>query len=201
MTPIEAFLKEMDELWARPDSERITLRVIGSTALMMQTGYWRGTKDSDVLEAESLAGDTGRDLLALAGQGTALHRKHRFYLDIVRRGIPFLPQAPIFHAKSELNQELKHFTVEVLDIVDTVVSKLKRFNANDLDDVKAMIDLDLVPHARLLERFRSAVDMFAGDARAEDLPKYVRNLHRIERDMLFVEEARIELPAWIDSED
>jgi hypothetical protein len=73
MTLIEAFLKEMDELWARSGSERITLRVIGSTALMMQTGYWRGTKDSDVLETESLAGDTGRYLFALAEQP---HQRH-----------------------------------------------------------------------------------------------------------------------------
>ncbi|HEY1551709.1 MAG TPA: hypothetical protein VGG28_27970 [Kofleriaceae bacterium] len=30
-----------------------------------------------------------------------------------------------------------------------------------------------------------------------DLPKYVANLHRVERDMLGVDETEIELPSWI----
>jgi hypothetical protein len=50
---------------------------------------------------------------------------------------------------------------------------------------------------RLVERFRAAVDAFSGDARAEDLPRYVRNLHRVERDFLLVPETEIELPDWI----
>jgi hypothetical protein len=85
----------------------------------------------------------------------------------------------------------------VLDVVDVVVSKLKRLNDNDLADIAAMIDLDLVPHRLLLERFRSAVDAFSGDARASDLPRYVANLHRVERDMIGAEETEIALPSWI----
>jgi hypothetical protein len=60
-----------------------------------------------------------------------------------------------------------------------------------------MIDRDLVPHDRLVARFRSAVDVFSGDARAEELSRYVRNLHRVERDMLGVRASEIELPGWI----
>jgi hypothetical protein len=56
---------------------------------------------------------------------------------------------------------------------------------------------ELVPHERLLDRFRAAVDELDGDARAEDLPKYVKNLHRVERDMVGVDETEIELPTWI----
>ncbi|MFS8070703.1 MAG: hypothetical protein ACMG6S_30425, partial [Byssovorax sp.] len=82
-------------------------------------------------------------------------------------------------------------------VVDVVVSKMKRFSANDQSDVQAMIDRDLVPPAQLVSRFRAAVDVFSGDARAEDLPCYVRRLHRVERDMLGVPETDIELPDWI----
>ena len=88
-----------------------------------------------------------------------------------------------------------HF--EVLDVVDVVVSKLKRFSASDADDVRAMTESGLVEHRRLIERFRSAVDVYGGDARADDLPKYVKNLHRVERDHLGVPETEIELPAWV----
>jgi hypothetical protein len=44
-------------------------------------------------------------------------------------------------------------------------------------------------------RFEEAVDHFACDARAEDLPKYLRNLHTV--DFLGVDETDVELPAWI----
>lgn len=201
MTPIERFLKEIDEGWAGPGGDKIPLRVIGSTALMMQTGYDRGTKDRDVLEADSLSGGVGERLLELAGQGSRLHQKHRVYLDIVPRGLPFLPRRPEFHPSAALNNLLDHFQIEALSIIDTVVSKLKRFNANDINDIEAMVSRDLVQHAELIHRFRSAVDVFAGDARAEDLPTYVRNLHRVERDFLLVPETRIELPSWIGDSD
>jgi hypothetical protein len=36
------------------------------------------------------------------------------------------------------------------------------------------------------------------DARADDLPRIVRNLHRVERDMFDVPETDIELPPWVD---
>jgi hypothetical protein len=74
---------------------------------------------------------------------------------------------------------------------------VKRFNANDQSDVDAMIQRDLVPHEQLIERFRSAVNMFLGDAREVELPKYVAHLHRVERDMLLVPETEIDLPSWI----
>lgn len=201
MTPIERFLKEIDERWVGPGGDKITLRVIGSTALMMQTGYDRGTKDRDVLEADSLSGGVGERLLELAGQGSRLHQKYRVYLDIVPRGLPFLPRRPEFLPSAALNELLDHFQIETLSVIDTVVSKLKRFSAHDINDIEAMVSMDRVPHADLIHRFRSAVDVFAGDARAEDLPKYVRNLHRVERDFLLVPETRIELPSWIDDSD
>lgn len=140
-------------------------------------------------------------MLELAGPGSRLHQKYRVYLDIVPRGLPFLPGRPEFHPAVPLNQLLDHFQIETLAIVDTVVSKLKRFNANDINDIEAMVAMDLVQHADLINRFCSAVDLFAGDARAEDLPKYVRHLHRVERDFLLVPETRIELPSWIDDAD
>lgn len=141
--------------------------------------------------------ETKSALLAVAGKGTDVAVRHRHYIDIVANGIPFLLQAPLWHPVPEISGQLSHFALFALDIVDVVVSKLKRFSALDQSDIDAMIDRDLVPHDRLLERFRDAADIFSGDARAEDLPKYVANLHRVERDMLDVAETDIELPSWI----
>lgn len=82
-----------------------------------------------------------------------------------------------------------------------VVSKLKRFHANDVSDIEAMVDLEKVDHARMIERFQAAVETYSMDARAEDLPRYVRNLHRIERDCFQLPETTIAMPSWIDDSE
>lgn len=195
--PFRSFFQDIDRRWESAREEKLRLRVIGSAALMLQTDYVRGTKDSDILETTELAAVDKNRLLELAGVGSRVAQRHRMYLEIVSSGLPFLPLSPHWHPLPELNPLLKHLTIEVLDVVDVVVSKLKRFSASDLDDVRAMTEKGLVEHRRLIERFQSAVDVYGGDARADDLPKYVRNLHRVERDHLGVPETEIELPAWV----
>ncbi len=141
MRLLEEFFQALDAAWgASPDAEVIHLRIIGSAALMLQTNYRRGTKDSDILETAALRVDD--------------------------------------------------------NVVDVVVSKLKRFHANDQSDIAEMIDRDLFSHAMLVARFRSAVDVFAMDARAEALPRYVANFHRVEREHFDAAPTPIELPDW-----
>jgi hypothetical protein len=199
MPPIHDFLKDLDRLWDLPAEGKIRLPLIGSTALMLQVDYLRGTKDTDVLETADMNATTRARLESLVGAGTRLHRSHRMYLEVVGGGLPFLPQAPQWVNAVELNHELSHFHVDVLSVVDVVVSKLKRFGAGDQEDIRAMVDLGLVPHDRLVERFRSAVSAYELDARAgRDLPRCVANLHRIERDLLGTDETEISLPESID---
>jgi hypothetical protein len=61
----------------------------------------------------------------------------------VSQPLPFLPQAALYHPVVELNERLRSFQIEVLDVVDVVVSKLARFHGNDRSDISAMVDLDL----------------------------------------------------------
>jgi hypothetical protein len=194
---VEEFFREIDQLWPRSERSKVRLRIIGCGALMLQARYERGTKDSDVFETTDLSDQTKQHLVRIAGPGTDLDRRRSMYIDIVANGIPFLPHAPMWHPASALNTRLQCLELHVLDVVDVVVSKLKRFNANDRSDIDAMAERGLVPHARLLERFRAAVEEFSGDARASDLPKYVANLHVVERDMLGIEETEIDLPSWV----
>jgi len=193
---IKPLLEEIDRRWKPAEHGKITLRVIGSSALMLQTGYVRGTKDGDVLETRGMTVEVKSRLLELGGDGTDLHKRFGIYLDVVVGALPMLPQTPLFHPVAGLGR-LLHFKVECLDVVDVVVSKLKRFNANDAADVRAMVELGLVPHKRLIDRFEKAKDRFALDARSEDLPKIVKNLHRVERDYLNVAPSEIELPDWL----
>ena len=198
MSAITNLFIEIDRLWKPQESGKIKLRVIGSGAILLQTDYERGTKDGDVLESLELTSGIKERLRTLAGKNTDLHKRTRLYLDIVVSGLPFLPHGPKFHPQSSLNSELKHFEIATLDVVDVVVSKLKRFNSDDVGDVTAMVNKGLVPHKQLVERFNAAVDgCFSMGSRAEDLPKIIKNLHKVERDSFRVPESRIELPDWM----
>jgi hypothetical protein len=196
---ISDFFVEIDRLWpsAEAHGRKVRISIIGSGALMLQASYERGTTDSDVLETTDLSAEDKQRLRTLAGAGTALHERRNLYLDLVGNGVPFLPHVPVWHSVPEINCALQHLVLVVLDVVDVVVSKLKRFHPKDQGDIDAMIERCLVPHERLIERFRSAVDMYLGDAREVELPRYIANLHRVERDMLLVPETEIELPSWI----
>ncbi len=198
MPLVDDFFRDIDGRWGTPAAAKIRLRIIGSSALMLQTDYERGTKDSDVLETNDLTAGIKKRLLDLAGAGTPLHERHRIYIEFVSSGLPFLPQVALYHRVVPLNAPLRHFDLEVLDVVDVVVAKLKRFHAGDRDDVDAMVKKGLVPHQQLVSRFRDAVDYYSCDARVADLPRYVSNLHVVERDFLGEAETDIELPEWHD---
>ena len=198
MSAISALLEDVDRLWQPAGTRKIELRILGASALLLQSDYERATKDSDVLETAALDDGVKARLLVLAGAGSSLAVKHRLYIETVPPGLPFLPQKPLWHARPEINARLQHFEVYVLDVVDIVVSKLLRFSANDSADVHAMIARNLVPHERALARFRSAFDQLAHDARAHRLPSCIDNFNEIERDAFAVDETEFELPSWVD---
>lgn len=198
--PVEELLWDIDQSWIGVQERRIVLRIVGSSALFLQTDYRRGTKDSDVLETAELTRPMQLKLIAVAGKGTSLHRKHQMYVEILASAFPFLPVDPSWCARSELNADLQHFSVEALDVIDVVVAKLARLHGADRGDIKAMVDLGLVEPALLVERFQSAVERVWMDARADDLPRYVANLHWLQRDLLGVAETEVELPPGVAAE-
>lgn len=195
MKLIEKYFRDLDAEWKSPHPGKINLHVIGSGALFLKTDYDRGTKDSDVLETKEISPEISKQLKALAGRGSPLYKRYGIYLEVVRPAIPFLPQEPLFHDVPELN-DLKNFSLHALDLVDVVVSKLKPFRPQDLVDIEFLVVQKLIPHERLVERFRLVIDYHSMDARADEFPKFVQNLNQVER-MLFVPESKIELPDWI----
>jgi hypothetical protein len=197
MNDIERLFREVDRLWGSARSKKIPLKVIGSGALFLQTTYSRSTKDGDVLETLEVTAELKKRLLALAGKNTLVHEQTGLYLDVVINGLPFLPHGPSFHPQARINAGLRHFSIEALDVTDVVVSKLKRFNKYDAEDVRAMADRGLIAHDKLIDRFNAAVDRFSMDSRADDLPRIIANLNRVERDMLRVKESKIDLPDWM----
>lgn len=194
MALIKEFLAEVDARWKPLGGEPVALQIIGSAALMLQTDYDRGTKDSDVLESSGISEVVKAQLLALAGKETEIDKQFRMHIDVVKPAILFLPQRPIFHPASGM--ALGNFTIEALDVGDVVLSKLKRFNNDDVSDIRAMADRGLIDHRRLVSRFEAAVDWFSIEARLAEVSRYLKNLHRVERDILDVPESAIEIPEW-----
>jgi len=197
MQLLRRFLADLDAQWTPLSPEPQVLPIIGAGALMLRTRYERGTKDGDILQTRALDDRVKAQLLDLAGPRSKLFIRHRIYVDVIHEALPLLPRKPLWHPL-EPSPGLVHFEVQVLDVVDVVVSKLKRLHADDLADITAMIDLGFVTHVSLLERFREAVEAYQYGAGADALPHCVRNLHRIERDLLMVPESEIELPAWVE---
>lgn len=196
MSRINQLFTSIDNKWKPIGKEPITLQIVGSAALMLQSSYDRGTKDADIIDLSTSIPEATKQLELLAGKESDLCRQFHMYLDLVNSAIMFMPSKPIFHAVKAI--KLKNFAITAMDITDVVVSKLKRFNGNDRDDILAMVKQKHIRHKVLIKRFQSAVDQYAIDARSEYLPRYIKNLHMVERDMLFVPESEIDLPNWMD---
>ncbi|MDE2313417.1 MAG: hypothetical protein KGL04_04495, partial [Elusimicrobia bacterium] len=69
-----------------------------------------------------------------------------------------------------------------------------RYNSDDKNDIRAMAERNLLNHAKLIAGFSAAADVFSTDARAADVSRYLKNLHKVERDILGLPESDIELP-------
>ena len=171
------FLRDVDGHWGGPAA---TLHLLGSTALFLRTPYQRGTKDGDVLRTRDLdEGGHSKRLLDIAGPDSALYQKHRMYLDLVSRNIPMLPPEPLWHVYDI--DGLEHLEVRVLDVADVCVSKLKRWTADDRDDVEAMIDLGHFDHARVVERLREVIEVYWHEY-PDHLQRMVGRFSELERD-------------------
>lgn len=195
---IEVFLQELDRLWTPMGGEPIPFRLIGCTALFLQTDYLRGTKDTDILELDAITEPIKSALDKPAGKESAFRQRFKMYLEVVAPVVPFFPHGLVFHPQPELSAKLKNFSIETLDVVDVIVSKLKPLRPNDLLDIQAMIERGLLDHSRLVERFQSAMHRWLMDARAADFPNIIANLNLVEREWLKVPESRFELPRWIE---
>jgi hypothetical protein len=126
----------------------------------------------------------------------AIHRRRKMFIEFVPSGLPFLPQTPRWREPTGINDRLHHFHIEALDVVDVVVSKLRRFHADDISDIEAMIEQGLVSHPELISRFEAAVDFHVHAADAEEVVRCVKHLNRVERDLLVVAETQVALPDW-----
>ena len=91
MQSISDFFFELDQALG-DEGMHVVLPLFGAGDLVLQTAYYRATKDSDIFETLQHTASVKSRLQQLAGRETVLHRRHRMYLEFVPNGYRF------FHA-------------------------------------------------------------------------------------------------------
>lgn len=116
--PWRAFLADID----RQATGTVVLHCIGGFAVSLYYGLARPTGDLDVVEVTP--NDAKVWLASLAGRGSALHQKHKVYVQIVTVAtVPYLYENRLTEI---LGEPFTHLRLLVLDPYDLALSKLTR---------------------------------------------------------------------------
>jgi hypothetical protein len=139
--PWNSFLSELD----RQVSMTLALHCLGGFAIHLTYGLPRPTADIDVCEVAP--GKAKAEVIALAGEGSPLHKKHRVYLQIVT--VASVPYNYEERLKEVVRGSFQKLRLLVLEPHDLALSKLGRNSDVDIEDVKYLasavpLDLELL---------------------------------------------------------
>jgi len=123
-SPWKEFLAELD----RMPGESLELHCIGGFALVHFYGFPRTTADIDYCSAVP----ANLNLDKIAGQGSALHKKHGIWLH--RVAVANLPEEYGTRLQEMAPGKFKHIKLLVPDPYDCILSKLERGSGKDRDD-------------------------------------------------------------------
>ncbi len=130
----------------------VELHCLGGFAIASKFGLPRATGDVDFVE---VGGAEAIDLLAIAGRGTALAKKHKLYLDFVTVGV--YPEAYAQRLEELALDGLERLRIKVFEKHDIVLAKLSRAADHDREDVKYLASTAGLDGAVLRERFEKEV--------------------------------------------
>src|SRR5262245_55579428 len=121
--PWHSFFAEIDDSL----EQVLSLHCLGGFVMTILYGLRRPTADVDVLPICTNAGT--ESLLNLAGEGSALHKKYKVYLQVV--GVATVPVNYEDRLKEMFPGTLKHLRLFGLDPYDLALSKLERNTQRD----------------------------------------------------------------------
>jgi hypothetical protein len=154
---IEAFLADLDQtLQGRANGEYLNVFHIGRSSLIWRYDYAATTTDIDILEPRG--GTQGRLLrlaLELFGEGTHKAQEHGLYLQPVHEDFPPTPNGYKERAEA-VPGPWRVLRVYWLEPHDFAVTKLKRFEPRDRQDLRLLCDAGLLGAECLKERLVSA---------------------------------------------
>ena len=160
--PWDAFLADLDQALEEP----VELRCIGGFVVSLLYGIGRPTADVDVLEVRPPA--VRAQLGQLAGPQTALHKKHKVYLQQVAV-LGAYPEDYATRLTEMFPGALGRLRLLALDPYDLALTKLERNSSRDREDVFHLgrsIPLDT---AVLRKRYEDEMRPILGNPAREDL--------------------------------
>lgn len=143
--PWRSFIADIDAAV----EEDLPLHCIGGFAVSLYYGLSRPTGDIDVVE---VAPRTARWLDETAGRNSALHRKHKLYVQVVT--IATLPHSYADRLTEMFIGAFRRVRLFVLDPYDLALSKLSRNLELDLEDVKHLARVRALDLRVLDSRYR-----------------------------------------------
>lgn len=157
-SPWREFLSDVDDaLAATHDAEPIELHCVGGFAVAMRYGLHRTTADLDIVEAVPSSGLQA--VLAVAGRGTTLARKHRLHIDAGSR-VATLSENYASRLVDLFPGSMRHLRLRVPDAYDLALSKLERNIGRDREDVLVIARAARLDPATLRERYLSELRPF-----------------------------------------
>lgn len=145
------FLSDIDQHLAAP----VQITCIGGFALTEVHGAPRTTGDLDLIESSSKAIE---ELQSIAGKGSALHKKHKLYVEYV--GVVTMP-IEYESRLTPLPLSLEKLTLFVPEVYDLILSKLERNSPKDQADIEFLARKYNLSYAALHKRFDEELDFIA----------------------------------------
>jgi hypothetical protein len=159
--PWRGFFRELDDAVRHA----VALRCCGGFALSVCYGMPRPTSDVDILSVVPHTDTHG--LLALAGRGSPLHKKHRVHLDLVT--VASHPDSYEDRVVDPFPGRFERLQLLILDPYDLALSKLERNAPHDREDVFYLADLVPFDLKVLDTRYRQEMRPYLGVPDREDL--------------------------------
>ena len=159
--PWRSFFAEIDQALDQP----VALHCIGGFAIAMLYGLPRPTVDVDCLTVIPVDKTAPRQ--SLAGEGSALHKKHGVYLQHV--GIVTVPENCDDRLISMFPTTFRRLQLLGLEAHDLALSKLERNSSRDREDVKFLARAAPLDLAVLESRYQSELRPYLANTARHDL--------------------------------
>jgi len=160
--PWDAFLTELDQVLEEP----VELHCIGGFVVALLYGMGRPTADVDVLEVRPAA--MRAQLGELAGRHSALHKKHKVYLQQVTV-LGAYPEEYGTRLTEMFPGALGRLRLFALDPYDLALTKLERNTSRDREDVFHLAKSIPLDTALLRMRYENEMRPSLGTPDREDL--------------------------------
>lgn len=171
-----AFLVAVDEHLRQTlcSKEKIDLYQIGGSAVIMNYGMQRTTKDFDVII--NTPTPIWDDLTQAFGKESTYAQQNEFYLEVVISSLPNVPEG--YRQRCvEVPGNWEYLRLWKLEVHDFIVTKLRRFNSQDRKDISYICDREPIKTQTLRDRLDSAFGWYYKDDAYQEGPR--KNLERV----------------------